>query len=166
MTWTDPSHCGPSFPGYRLPLLSPSLLPPGTPRSLGFHNTRAHLSLYVLSPARAQRSHVSTRSLLPWQSALHWAFLSPFLSPGHSQEQRHLWDPADKGLAAAKQGSWGQGKGYRGKLHATCSARNLSFEASSIIMLAWAPVGVLGARVSDFILGHSFSNTCWARIKK
>lgn len=95
-----------------MPLL---LLPPGTPRSLGFHNTRACLSLYVFSPARAQMSHVSTRSLLPWQSALHWAFLSPFLSPGHSQEQRHLWDPADKGLAAAKQGSWGQGKGGQGQ---------------------------------------------------
>lgn len=132
-----------------MPLL---LLPPVTPRSLGFHNTGAYLSLQVFSPARAQASHISTRWLvLPWQ----WAFLSPFLSPGRSQEQRHLWDPADRALAAVKQG-WGQGKGCCSKLHARSSARNLDVEASSIIIPAWAPVGVLGARVSRFYLRAFF----------
>lgn len=80
---------------------------------LGF-TTPELTSLYVFSPARAQMSHVSTRSPLPWQSALHWAFLSPFLSPGRSQEQRHL-GPSRQGFGSSEAGQLGTGQGVQGQ---------------------------------------------------
>lgn len=160
VTGTDPSNSSSSFPGYRPPLPPPSWAPsppsfrqPGVPWVSQPPSCPLSLGLLTSFPLGLQVSHASTLSPpLPWQSALHWAFLCRLLSSGHSQEQRHLGDPAESGLAAAKQG-WGQGEGCSGKLHAGSSARTFNVKASSVVIQAWTLGRVLSARVLNFIWG-------------
>lgn len=117
---TDPSNSSFSFPGHRLPLLPAARAPsPPSSRHPEAPGVSQHHSL-PLSPGRLasllprlQVSHVSTLSPLPWQSALHWASLTPSPSSGRAQGQGQRWDPADRGLAGVKQGRGGQGKGVQ-----------------------------------------------------
>lgn len=89
---------------------------------------------------------------LPGQSPLCWAFLlSPFLSSGHGQEQRDLWDPVERSL----QG-WGHSKGCGDRWHAGSSAMMLTIKASAITQ----------ARAPIFIWGLPFPAMYRARIKK
>lgn len=156
VTWTDPPNVGFSFPGCRLPLLpffgAPS--PPSSrhPEGSWVSQPRASLSpgLQTSIQLGLQVSHVSTLSPLPWQSPLPWAFLSPFPS---SEEQRHLWDSAERGPKGVTQG-WGHSERCSRKLHAAPSAGTLTAEAS-VATRAWAPVGVLGPGV-PVLLGVFF----------
>lgn len=119
VTWTDPSHCGFSFPGYRLPLLSPSHAP--SPPSSGHpevpwvsQHQSLPLSLRLLTcwGPDVPRLHSLTVALTV-STALGFSLSLP--EPRALAGAEASLGPSRQGFGSSETGQLGTGQGVQGQ---------------------------------------------------